>query len=87
MTIEIEGVRYFSAADVQQQLSVTRQTLWRWRREGKVPLGQRYRDRQVLYTEDDLKVIREYANRLVPADSAAPIRMARDRRRLKGKQR
>lgn len=87
MAIEIEGVRYFSATDIQQQMSVTRQTLWRWRREGKVPLGQRYRDRQVLYTEDEMKVIREYANRLEPASPSAPLRIARGRRRPKGKQR
>jgi transposase-like protein len=68
MSIEIDGVAYFSAADVKRDLGVARQTLWRWRRAQKVPQGRRYRDRQVLFTADELEAIREYANRLEPAE-------------------
>jgi hypothetical protein len=64
--INIEGVRYWLARDVQSDLSVARQTLWRWRKDGKIPLGRRYRDRQVLYTEAEFEAIRDYANRLEP---------------------
>ena len=66
MPIKIEGVRYWSAKDVQKQLNVARQTLWRWRKYAKIPLGRRYRDRQILYTEDECEAIRAYANRLKP---------------------
>lgn len=66
MTVRIEGVLYFSASDVLRKLNVTRQTLWRWRRDGKIPPGLRYRDHKVLYTTREMSAIREYANRLEP---------------------
>jgi len=68
MSIEIDGVSYVSAAELQSELGTTRQTLWRWRKEGKIPQGRRYRDRQVVFTEDEARVVRDYANRLVPAE-------------------
>jgi predicted DNA-binding transcriptional regulator AlpA len=70
MPIQIDGVAYFSAADIQRDLGVTRQTLWRWRKARKIPQGRRYRDRQVLFTKEEVDVIHEYANRLEPADAA-----------------
>jgi predicted DNA-binding transcriptional regulator AlpA len=71
MPLEIEDIAYFNAADIQRDLGVARQTLWRWRKAGKIPQGRRYRDRQVLFTEQEVRAIREYSNRLEPADAAA----------------
>jgi hypothetical protein len=68
VTIEIEGVTYFSAADIHRQIKVARQTLWRWRKARKIPQGRRYRDRQIVFTKKEVEAIREYANRLVPAE-------------------
>ncbi len=45
---------------------VTRQTLWRWRQDGKVPAGRKYRDKQVVFTSAESEQIREYAQRLEP---------------------
>jgi len=67
--IEIEGVEYFTAADIQREVGVVRQTLWRWRRAGKIPHGRRYRDKIVVFTRAEVEAIREYSNRLAPADS------------------
>jgi hypothetical protein len=67
--ILIERVEYFTAADIQRDIGVARQTLWRWRKGGKIPQGRRYRDRQVVFTRQEVEVIREYSNRLEPADA------------------
>lgn len=69
LPIEIEGVEYFTAADVHRTLGIARQTLWRSRMAKKIPQGRRYRDKKIVFTRQELEAIREYANRLEPADS------------------
>ncbi|MGE0322120.1 MAG: helix-turn-helix transcriptional regulator [Polyangiaceae bacterium] len=64
--MEIAGVQYLTLAEVLEITGITRQTLWRWRRESKVPAGHRYRDKQLLYTRSELLQIQKYANRLQP---------------------
>ena len=63
----IGGVAYYTGTGVARAVGVSRQTLWRWRSEGRVPAGHRFRDRQILFTAEELGEIREYANRLEPA--------------------
>ena len=69
MPLKIEGTTYYTAAEVARAVGVSRQTLWRWRHAGRVPPGRRYREQQILFTDDELEVIRQYANRLEPATS------------------
>ena len=66
MPITIQGRSYLTASDVLARIPVTRQTLWRWQREGKVPTGQRYRGRLVVFGPGEVEAIREFANRLEP---------------------
>lgn len=66
MPLEVEGMTYFTSAEVARVVGVSRQTLWRWRQEGKIPAGRRYRDRQVLFTEKEMEAIRQYAHRIEP---------------------
>ncbi len=56
----------FTATEVTEDVGVVRQTLWRWRQQGKIPAGYRYRGRQILYSENELEGIREFANKLEP---------------------
>lgn len=72
MPLQIEGVEYFTAADIQREVGVVRQTLWRWRRARKIPQGRRYRDKTIVFTRAELEAILEYSNRLEPADSPPP---------------
>jgi predicted DNA-binding transcriptional regulator AlpA len=68
MPLEIDKITYYTAADIHRDVGVARQTLWRWRKKGKIPQGRRYRDRQVVFTEQEVEAIREYSNRLEPVE-------------------
>jgi len=68
MPLTISGVTYFTAADVAERLAVSRQTLWRWRQERKIPVGHRFRNRHVVFTPAEVKEIELFANRIDPID-------------------
>lgn len=84
MPIKIEGVEYFTAADVQREIGVARQTLWRWRRARKIPQGRRYRNKTIVFTRAEMRAIREFSNRLEPADSPRPRKNRTSPRTPKG---
>jgi predicted DNA-binding transcriptional regulator AlpA len=79
MAIEIKGVRYYLASEVQESLGIARQTLWRWRKEMKIPQGRRYRNRQIVFSADEFEQISSFADRLEPA--LAPMKQHRKRER------
>jgi predicted DNA-binding transcriptional regulator AlpA len=67
MPVLIEATRYFSAIEIAKELGVSRSTFWRWRSQGEIPCGRRYRGgKMVLFTEEEFAAIREFANRLEP---------------------
>ena len=66
MPLQVDGVRYLSAGELAKELDVSRQTLWRWRREGKIPAGHRYRDQQVVFSEAEASAVRAFANKIEP---------------------
>lgn len=72
MALNIEGVTYYTMKDVTNSLLISRQTLWRWRCEGRVPLGRRFRDKQLLFTQSEYEAIEEFANRMEPASGLGP---------------
>ena len=67
--VHIGGIAYFAATDVAATLKISRQTLWRWRRAGKIPLGHRFRDGQTLFTEGEVEEIKVFAQRIEPIDT------------------
>jgi predicted DNA-binding transcriptional regulator AlpA len=69
--LRIDGSEYFSATQIVAVTGISRQTLWRWRHEGKVPPGHRFRDRLLVFTAGELEQIRQYANRVEPIAGAA----------------
>lgn len=68
--VEIQGVRYYTLDEVATGVARTRQTIWRWRRDGQIPAGHRDRKRRVLFTETDVEAIRSYALRVEPISPA-----------------
>ena len=66
MPTTIQENEFFSVGEVLELIGVDRTTLWRWKREGKVPSGRRFRGNQILFTAEEVKKIEEYAFRLEP---------------------
>ena len=66
MPIKINGLVYLTVSDLLERLDVSRQTLWRWRQDGKVPAGQRFRNRHVVFTAQQARKIEAFANQLEP---------------------
>ena len=69
MPKEIDSSEYWSAAELIRELHVSRQTLWRWRRLRKIPVGRRFRDGQILFTTAEAESIRHYANKVEPVST------------------
>jgi hypothetical protein len=66
--LSIDGTTFYALAVVANEAGVSRQTIWRWRQEGKIPGGHIYRDRRVVFSESETRAVLEYANRIEPAN-------------------
>ena len=64
--IEIDGIEYYSQTQVLRDLRISRQTLYRWRQDGKIPVGHLYRGTRIIFTTEEVEAIRQYANRVEP---------------------
>jgi len=67
MPITIDGSQYLYSKDVMTGASISRTTLWRWRRRHLIPEGRLLRGRQIVYTPDEFEQIKQHANRMEPA--------------------
>ena len=67
MPVRISGDEYFTLNEVCRHAGISRQTLWRWRQEDKVPPGRRLRGRQLLFALQEVAEIERYATHLEPA--------------------
>ena len=68
--VTIDGVSYVAATRLARELGVSRQTLWRWRTEGKIPAGNRFRNGRIVYSPTEAELVRSYAQQLEPLDNA-----------------
>jgi predicted DNA-binding transcriptional regulator AlpA len=69
--LTIDGTTFYALAEVAGEARVSRQTIWRWRQEGKIPAGHVYRDRRVVFSDSETRAVLEYANRLAPVSGIA----------------
>jgi transposase-like protein len=69
LAMELNGQEYLPSGELAQELGISRQTLWRWRKQGKVPAGHKYRDGQILFTTEEVSRIREYAYQVEPVET------------------
>ena len=69
MPFKINGKEYLQVTEVADVIGVARQTLWRWRRDGVIPVGSKYRGRQIIYTPSEVELIRQFAERIEPIDN------------------
>ena len=74
MPVEISGKRFFTVTDVAEIADVTRQSIWRWRRDGVVPNGRRYQGQKVVFTREEVEKIYAHAYRLEPSDVGDDVR-------------
>lgn len=74
MPVERAGTVYFTLNEVAEKVGCTRQSLWRWKKAEKIPAGRRYRDRELLYTQEEVKAIYAYAHRLTSDEAAAALK-------------
>jgi predicted DNA-binding transcriptional regulator AlpA len=84
MPQDIDGTRYLTAAELLEALEVSRQTLWRWRQERRVPSGHRFRGRQVVFSPEEVAAIRAFATRIEPIEPARRVAPAHGRARRGG---
>jgi excisionase family DNA binding protein len=66
MAVELDGEVYLCVSEVAERIGVSRQTLWRWRTEGEIPTGHRYRGGKVVFSLPEVEKIEAYAHRLEP---------------------
>ena len=66
MAVDLDGEVYLCVSEVVERLDISRQTLWRWRTEGVIPTGHRYRGGQVVFSISEVEQVETYAHRLEP---------------------
>ncbi len=69
MSRKIDGVSYINTRQLEDDLGLSRQTLWRWRKAGKIPDGQRLQNNVIVYSPEEVETIKMYANHLEPASN------------------
>ena len=69
MPLSVDDVTYYTLTEVAELVGRRRETVWRWMRAGKIPQGQRYRDKERLFTESEKDQVHAHAHRLEPIEA------------------
>lgn len=69
MPLQIQDTTYFTGSEIAEEAGVTRQSLWRWLKTGKVPAGYKHRSGQVVFTAQERDAILRFANQVEPLAS------------------
>ena len=72
MPAEIDGSIFYSCTDVAFACGVSRQTIWRWRQDGLIPIGRSRRGRSVVFSSTELEYIRAHAGKVEAPRSVIP---------------
>lgn len=59
---------HITASEACKILSISRQTLWRWRKAGVVPKGGLLRRKTVVFTEQEFADIQAYSSQIIPLE-------------------
>jgi len=64
MPFEQNGIRYYSKSETASAIGVSRQTLYRWIQDRKIPSPrfERKRDGRLFYSESEFKLIEVFTN-------------------------
>ena len=71
MPLNVNNEKFYTMSEVAERAGVARQTIWRWKRDDKIPNGRRYRGRELLFTSDEVVEICDYAHRIEPEGSSS----------------
>ena len=73
MPLTIEGATFLTNGEAAERAGVSRQTIWRWRADGKIPAGRQYRGKTILFTLAEIDLgSSEDANRMEPLTTEIP---------------
>ena len=72
--VKVADTTYLPATEVAKHVGISRTTMWRWRQEGKIPLGRRYRNGLILFSPAEVELVRTYADRLEPVSAKGAAR-------------
>ncbi len=75
MSLIIDGIEFVTATELLRELSISRQTLWRWRQQRSISLGRLYRKKKLVFTVEEALAIRDFANRLEPVSLDNPSQL------------
>lgn len=75
------GKKLYSTNDVAEKAGVSRDTILRWLRDGKIPEPDRDRNGWRIFNDQELKVILRYANKVTPAPRRTQGELFKQRQR------